>query len=158
MLLDDSILLPEAFEYLLPAYVSGVISQAGKIHEFESKKGKRYELHIENNSRYVLTSLGRFLKQELKIVPKIYQPDKTKSFYKLIYGGRELVALYHFIKDTYIAEPIKLSLIESSKGYQTRRCKKCGVEFIRVAGLQDYCNRCHPKKPNLNQVTSNIKI
>lgn len=119
---DESLLKEEVIEFINLYKTNITITRKNKIPLFR--------ILIKYTDKAKLSCIGSFLKHEIGIIPKIY---KENDCFVLLYGGNEVAALNFYITRQF------------SENHKPKVCNECGEFFIKVAGLQNKCNKCHNK-------------
>ncbi len=130
-------------EYI-PDYIRGVMDGDGCWSLDIAHKTPHPRAFITSGSKIYLQQIGDLLKMEIGIIPKIYQNER--GIYNLSYGGREVAALALYINRGFMIERKREKMLQVISNYQPKVCKKCGHNFIKVAGLENQCYKCHNQK------------
>ena len=114
------------------------------------KKNNNNQLrsYICCSSKEFLVSVGKVLKDEAYLIPKIY--EDSPKFYKLVYGGKESYQFYkymydgaeHFLKRK---KDIFEKGAEVKAGTGLMNCVICKKEIVRTSGRKKYCGVCLKK-------------
>lgn len=132
-------------EYM-PHFIRGVFDGDGSVFILNRRNGdKTLGSKILMASKEFIQWLGDTLRDELGLIPKIYQ-DKGR-YYALRYGAKESMALYKYMYDDakyYLTRKRKVfeEAHEFKYGLGIAPCKRCGKEIVRTSNRQKWCNNC----------------
>lgn len=101
---------------------------------------------VRNN----LEVLGDILKEEIGIIPKIYQLDES---WRLQYGGKECIALYDYMyydcEEFYLEDKKevfdKWLEYKGIKDTYISNCEQCGGRYVRMHPGNKVCKICRKK-------------
>ena len=132
-------------------FIRGVLDGDGSVFILKKRITEQLVSYICSSNRKFLEDIGEILRQEINLIPKIYEEKpRGNSFYKLRYGAKESAALYYYLyydncdclkrKRDVFEEGIK-----TNAGLGIAKCKECGCQIVRVSNRQKYCKECLKK-------------
>lgn len=131
-------------------FVRGYFDGDGCVSTYKQKKGRTTDnirVFFVCKCRGNLESLGRLLKKEIGIIPKIYPLNES---FRLQYGGKEVVKLYDYLYNDLNSFTLESKMkvfinwleYKGMSNTYFAHCKKCGSRFIRNHPGIKVCDSC----------------
>lgn len=140
--------LPNIPKEYIKFLILGFFDGDGSVYINRNKKGSgRLVTSFCSVSRQFLVEIGEFLRNEIEIIPKIY--ESRPLFYKLTYGGKESYAMYRYLYTNatrFLARKKAIFDLAISKNIGTyiTNCCRCNKEITRTSGRTRWCSNCKP--------------
>lgn len=125
--------------------IRGIFDGDGSVFISRQRKHPVIGSYICSTSKELLIDIGNYLKEEIDLIPKIY--EDSPGFYKLRYGAKESYALYSFMYEgaKYYLRRKKAVFEEGLKnnlGTSIGRCKRCDKEIMKTSNRSLWCKDC----------------
>jgi intein/homing endonuclease len=146
------------FKYFTRGYFDG----DGCISLRNDKSGSWLQVQIVNKLKENLQSFGNILKEELGIIPKIYNHEEC---YRLQYSHLESLSIFWYMYDNnafYLSR--KKEVFENwlknrnQENYGRRKCDICNNIYSLLHDKSRICHSCKQKVKTQSDLNSNIKL